>query len=124
MESEMSDLFNRLDQKFDELEFGNKSCSTRLRATMKHIFRTHSFGYDRFGPCLDPEKWNAYPTPSEGEPVYVGEVVQVRMKSLLRVKNLGIRSVQLLTERLEHLGLSLGMNVSGWTPPYARNKQD
>jgi len=48
---------------------------------------------------------------------YIGELVQMTERNLFHTKILGRHCISDLREALAELGLSLNMDVQGWTPP-------
>lgn len=48
---------------------------------------------------------------------YIGELVQKSEQEMLRTKNFGRKSLQEIQENLDSMGLHLGMELEGWTPP-------
>lgn len=55
---------------------------------------------------------------------YVGELVQFTQKELLEKPNFGENSLNQLVELLGNIGLSLGMDVTGWEPPVDEAEED
>lgn len=49
--------------------------------------------------------------------VYIGQLVQLSARDLMRQKNCGARGVSELEVKLSELGLSLGVKLDGWTAP-------
>lgn len=55
---------------------------------------------------------------------YVGELVKFTQKELLEKPNFGENSLHQLVELLGNIGLTLGMDVSGWEPPLEEAEED
>ncbi len=48
--------------------------------------------------------------------VYIGDLVQKTESEMLRTPNFGRKSLNEIKEVLSQMGLSLGMEVTGWPP--------
>ena len=48
---------------------------------------------------------------------YIGELVQKTEQEMLKTKNFGRKSLQEIQKNLDAMGLQLGMNLEGWSPP-------
>lgn len=55
---------------------------------------------------------------------YIGELVQKTESDLLKTKNFGRKSLKEIKDKLQELGLSLGMHIDGWPQLLERWRQE
>ncbi|NIA08505.1 MAG: DNA-directed RNA polymerase subunit alpha [Nitrospiraceae bacterium] len=55
---------------------------------------------------------------------YIGELVQKTEQEMLKTKNFGRKSLQEIQKVLDAMGLQLGMNLEGWSPPKEKETPD